>query len=165
MTKKPAADAMFPGGEDTPLISSTPLDIKAVDVARGDPLPLSAETLDQLPDGDQAGMFGDDLAAFDPGAIAGNLSNGTWSVVEGRSLVGGYAYQIKTATVRGPVYPVALAVTPTDAAVLAQAKRLLALVVRAYQVPANLVADPEWDAVRREAQLVLQDCATVPKAE
>ena len=81
------------------------------------------------------------------------------------ALVGGYAYQIKTATIRGPVYPVALAVTPADAAVLAQAKRLLALVVRAYQVPANLVADPEWDTFRREAQLVLQDCATVPKAE
>jgi hypothetical protein len=67
--------------------------------------------------------------------------------------------------VRGPVYPVALAVTPADAAVLAQAKRLLALVVRAYRVPADKIADPEWNAFRREAQLVLQDCATVPKAE
>ena len=66
---------------------------------------------------------------------------------------------------RGRVYPVALAVTPADAAVLAQAKRLLALVVRAYRVPAEKIADPEWDTFRREAQLVLQDCATVPKAE
>ena len=52
-----------------------------------------------------------------------------------------------------------------DAAVLAQAKRLLALVVRAYRVPVDKIADPDWDAFRREAQLVLQDCATVPKPE
>ena len=165
MTKKPAADAMFPSGEDTPLISGTPLNVKAVDGAPGDLIPLSAATLDQLPDNDQAGMFGDEMIEFDPAAIAGTLSNGTWSAVERRTLIGGYAYQIKTATVRGPVYPVALAVTPADAAVLAQAKRLLALVVRAYRVPADKIADPEWDAFRHEAQLVLQDCATIPKAE
>ena len=165
MTKRPAADVMFPGGEDTPLISGTPIDIKAVDAMPGDPLPIAAATLDQLPDGDQAGMFDSELSAFDPTAIAGMLSNGTWSVVEGRALISGYAYQIKTATVRGPIYPVALAVTPADAAVLAQAKRLLALVVRAYRVPADKVADPDWEAFRREAQLVLQDCATVPKTE
>jgi hypothetical protein len=158
--RQPPAAAMFPGDEDTPLISGTP-----VDVASGNPLPLPPETLDQLPDGDQAGMFDNELTAFDPAALTSTLSNGTWSVVEGRTLVGGYAYQIKTATVRGPVYPVALAVTPADAAVLAQAKRLLALVVRAYRVPIDKIADPEWDAFRREAQLVLQDCATVPKAE
>jgi hypothetical protein len=163
VTKKPAANAMFPGGEDTPLISGTPIDAKAVDVAPGDSLPISAATLDQLPVGDQAGMFDNQLSAFDPTAIAGTLSNGTWSVVESRALVSGYAYQIKTATVRGPVYPVALAVTPADAAVLAQAKRLLALVVRAYSVPADKIADPAWDAFRREAQLVLQDCAMIPK--
>ena len=165
MTKKPAANAMFLSGEDTPLISGTSVDVKAVDAMPGASLPLSAATLDQLPDGDQAGMFDNELTAFDPTVIAGTLSNGTWSVVEGRALVSGYAYQIKTATVRGPVYPVALAVTPADAAVLAQAKRLLALVVRAYRVPADKIADPEWDAFRREAQLVLQDCATIPKAE
>ena len=166
MTKRqPPAEAMFPGGEDTPLISGTPLDVKAASAAPGDPLPLSAETLDQLPDGDQAGMFDNELTAFDAAAIAGTLSNGTWSAVEGRTLIGGYAYQIKTATARGPVYPVALAITPADAAVLAQAKRLLALVVRAYRVPADKIADPEWDAFRREAQLVLQDCATLPKTE
>ncbi len=165
MTKKPVPNAMFPGGEDTPLISGTPIDVKAVDGALGDSLPLSAATLDQLPDGDQAGMFDNELSAFDPAAIAGTLSNGTWGVVEGRALISGYAYQIKTATVRGPIYPVALAVTPADAAVLAQAKRLLALVVRAYRVPADKIADPDWDAFRHEAQLVLQDCATIPKAE
>src|SRR5215213_5464195 len=126
---------MFPGGEDTPLISGTPIDSKAVDGAPGDSLPLSAATFDQLTVGDQAGMFDNELSAFDPTAIAGMLSNGTWSAVKGRTLIGGYAYQIKTATVRGPIYPVALAVTPADAAVLAQAKRLLALVVRAYRVP------------------------------
>jgi hypothetical protein len=165
VTKKSAANAMFPGGEDMPLISGTPIDIKAVDIAPGDSLPLSTKTRDQFPDDDQAGMFDNELSAFDPAAIAGTLSNGTWGVVEGRTLIGDYAYQIKTATVRGPVYPVALAVTPADAAVLAQAKRLLALVVRAYRVPADKIADPEWDAFRREAQLVLQDCATFPKTE
>lgn len=165
MTKKLAADAMFPSGEDTPLLSGTPVDAKAVDAMPDDSLPISAVTRDQLPGGDQAGMFDNELSAFDPAAIAGTLSNGTWGVVEGRALVNGYAYQIKTATVRGPVYPVALAVTPADAAVLAQAKRLLALVVRAYRVPADRIADPEWNAFRREAQLVLQDCATIPKAE
>lgn len=165
MTKKPAANAMFPGGEDTPLISGTPLDAKGVDIAPGDSLALSTKPLDQLPDGDQAGMFDNELSAFDPAAIAGTLSNGTWSVVEGRALIGGYAYQIKTATVRGPVYPVALALTPADAAVLAQAKRLLALVVRAYRVPTDKIADPDWDVFRRDAQLVLQDCATIPKVE
>ena len=165
MTKKPAANAMCLSGEDTPLISGTPIDVKAVDVAPDDSLPLSTKALDQLPDGDQAGMFDNELSAFDPAAIAGTLSNGTWGVVEGRALISGYAYQIKTATVRGPIYPVALAVTPADAAVLAQAKRLLALVVRAYRVPADKIADPDWDAFRHEAQLVLQDCATIPKAE
>ena len=165
MTKKPPANAMFPSGDDTPLISGTPIDSKAVDAVPGDSQPISAAALDRLPDGDQAGMFDNELTAFDSTAIAGTLSNGTWSVVEGRALVSGYAYQIKTATVRGPVYPVALAVTPADAAVLAQAKRLLALVVRAYRVPADKIADPEWDAFRREAQLVLQDCATIPKAK
>jgi len=156
---------MFPGGEDTPLISGTPIDAKAIDAIPDDSLPLSTKTRDQLPDGDQAGMFDNELSAFDPAAIAGTLSNGTWGVVEGRALISGYAYQIKTATVRGPIYPVALAVTPADAAVLAQAKRLLALVVRAYRVPADKIADPDWDAFRHEAQLVLQDCATIPKAE
>ena len=164
MTKKSAANAMFPSGEDTPLLSGTPVDAKAVDVAPGDPLPRSAETHDQLPDGDQSGMFGDTLTAFDPAALAGALSNGTWGVVEGRALVAGYAYQVRTVSVRGPVYPVALAVTPADAAVLAQAKRLLGLVVRAYCVPAHLVADPDWDALRREARLVLEDCARLPKS-
>ncbi len=165
MTKKPVPNAMFPGGEDTPLISGTPIDAKAIDAIPDDSLPLSTKTRDQLPDGDQAGMFDNELSAFDPAAIAGTLSNGTWGVVEGRALISGYAYQIKTATVRGPIYPVALAVTPADAAVLAQAKRLLALVVRAYRVPADKIADPDWDAFRHEAQLVLQDCATIPKAE
>src|SRR6266487_2361395 len=135
---------MFPGGEDTPLISGTPINAKAVDAVPDDSLPLSTKTRDQLPDGDQAGMFDNQLSAFDPAAIADTLSNGTWGVVEGRALVNGYAYQVKTATVRGPVYPVALAVSPADAAVLAQAKRLLALVVRAYRVPAGKIADPEW---------------------
>jgi hypothetical protein len=165
VTKKPAANVMFPGGEDTPLISGTPLDVKVGDAMPDDSLPISAATYDQLPDGDQAGMFDHELTAFDPTAIAGTLSNGTWGVVQGRALVSGYAYQIKTATVRGPIYPVALAISPADAAVLAQAKRLLALVVRAYRVPAGKIADPDWEAFRHEAQLVLQDCATVPKAE
>lgn len=165
MRKKPPADALFPSGDDTPLISGTPIDSKAVDAVPGDSLPLSTKALDQLPDGDQAGMFDTELNTFDPATIAGTLSNGTWSVVEGRALISGYAYQIKTATVRGPVYPVALAVTPADAAVLAQAKRLLALVVRAYRVPADKIADPDWDVFRHDAQLVLQDCATIPKVE
>ena len=157
MTTKRKADLLFPAGDDTPILSGTPVpvDVPTTQLTAVDP---------GTPTGDQSVMFIAETP-FDPTAIAGTLSNGTWSAVEGHTLIGGYAYQIKTATARGPIYPVALAVTPADAAVLAQAKRLLALVVRAYRVPADKIADPDWETFRREAQLVLQACATIPKAE
>ena len=150
-------DTMFPDGDDTPLLSGTPV---SVDVPTA-PLPAVDPG---APGGDQNVLFIAEVP-FDPGAIMGTLSSGTWNVVEGRALISGYGYQVKTLSPRGTSFPVALAVTAADAAVLAQAKRLLALVVRAYQVPANEVADPEWEAFRNDARRALLDCAAAPTRE
>ena len=156
--QKPAA-AMFPAGEDTPLLTGTPVPVDAADLTRLTAVDPAA------PEGDQSLLFVTEPARFNPAAIGGNLSNGSWFVVEGRTIIGGYAYQVKTASVRGPVYPVALVTTAADAAVLAQAKELLRLVVQAYGVPASKVADPGWDDYRKDARSILKLCAQAPDPE
>lgn len=162
--KQQPVAAMFPGGDDTPLISGTAM--RAPEAAR-DPEDDRPERIGVDPSlgDDQTVMTLGELDAFAPAAIAGRLSSGTWSVVEGRALIGGYAYQVKTTSPRGPIYPVALAVTPADAAVLAQAKRLLQLVVRAFAVPADTIADPDWQAWLADAKQVMIDCAQSPPKE
>ena len=157
--KRQPVAPMFPAGDDTPLLSGTPVPITLPDMMQ-----ITAVDPGAL-EGDQSVLFVVDPTTFDPSAIGGNLSSGGWFVVEGRALIGGYAYQVKTTSPRGPIYPIALAVTPADAAVLAQAKHLLRLVVQAFGVPPKLIADPSWEAFRADARRVLEECAQLPKPE
>jgi len=155
MNKKKIPDPMFPDGADLPLISGVPqaislpelLTITAVD-------PAASE-------GSQSVLFVMEPHAFDPAAILRELSSGDWTA-EPRAALNGHAFQVKTSGQTGRDYPVALVVTAADAAVLAQAKHLLALVIRAFALPASKVADPDWDAYRTDARRVLEACTPRP---
>jgi hypothetical protein len=151
MNKKRIIDAMFPAGEDTPLISGTPVPITLPEL-------LQLTAVDPgAPEGDQSVLFVMEPVAFAPAAIVANLSSGSW-MMQGRAPISGHAFEITTSGATGREYPVALVVTAADAAVLAQAKHLLALVIRAFAVPASKVADPDWEAYRADARRVLESC-------
>jgi hypothetical protein len=150
--QKPAAP-MFPAGDDTPLISGTPISIPGLTrLAAVDPA---------APGGDQSVLFVVEADAFDPAAILGRLSSGDWAARPVDRVVSGYHHAITTAgaAAAGRIYPVALAVSEADAAVLAQAKQLLRLVVQAFGVPPKLIADPSWEGFRQDARRVLEACA------
>jgi hypothetical protein len=150
--QQPAA-AMFPASDDTPLISGTPVSIPGLTrLAAVDPAEMG---------GDQSVLFVVEADPFDPAAILDGLSSGHWAAGPQGRVVAGYHHAITTGGVAaGRVYPVALAVSEADAAVLAQAKHLLRLVVVAFGVPANMVNDPAWEAFRLDARLTLEACRT-----
>jgi hypothetical protein len=150
--QKPAAP-MFPAGEDTPLMSGTPVPITVSALTRLTAVDPAA------PEGDQSVLFVVEPEAFDPAAIVDGLSSGQWAARPQGRVVAGYHHAITTGGVAaGRIYPVALAVSEADAAVLAQAKHLLRLVVQAFGVPANKVNDPAWEAFRLDARLTLEAC-------
>jgi hypothetical protein len=156
--KRPAADqrpvaAMFPGGDDTPLLSGTPISIPGL-------TRLAAAAVDPgAPEGDQSVLFVVEADPFDPAAILEGLSSGHWAALPQGRVVAGYHHAITTGgSAAGRIYPVALVVSEADAAVMAQAKQLLRLVVQAFGVSPKLIADPSWEGFRQDARSVLEAC-------
>jgi hypothetical protein len=151
VSNKRKDDQMSPAGEASPLMTNTPvLDAEKATVAPDQERALEVG-------GQQPELFDTSDLTFDPARLLGALSAGVWAMQEGSPEAPGYNYKITTASVRGRVYPVAVAVTPADAAVLAQAKQLLALVVQAFGMgPEQFAAN--WQDWRREAVKTLLEC-------
>jgi len=143
---------MFPAGEDAPLMTGTPVPADAAAAAA-----VPAPDLERAVGQDQAELFDTSTLTFDPATITAALSAGEWTVAEGPADVPGYAYKITTRSRSGRNWPVAVAVTPADAAILTQSKRLLDLVVRAFgMTPEQFAAD--WQVWRRDAIRTMLDC-------
>jgi len=151
VTNKRKGDPLFPAGEASPLMTGTPVP----DQATATVAPDQERALEV--GGQQPELFDTSDLTFDPATLLRALSAGVWTMHEGPDEAPGYTYTITTASQRGRVYPVAVAVTPADAAVLTQAKQLLALVVQAFGMgPEQFAAN--WQDWRREAVKTLLEC-------